>query len=272
MSTLRSTLVLLLTGAAREGAPSTSPGREWSCSPMVACRRVSCWHQCSWQGIGLSRPADRDALSGASREQPGRMRPTAYRRNARGRRDREALEGVRLQAAELFTAGHTQAQVARALGVSRQHVSRWHDRWQRGGPEALRTRGSPGPAPRLADQQLTDLRAALRQSPRRPRLRRRQQPVDPEPVRCANRPADQHRLPPRACGGWRAAGCAPACNSLPGRRARSGSDRVLGGARLASHSTKTPADDTPGSCSEMSRASPCCRRPTGPGRRSGRPR
>jgi hypothetical protein len=32
------------------------------------------------------------------------MRPTAYRRNARGLRDRQAFERVRLQAGELFAA------------------------------------------------------------------------------------------------------------------------------------------------------------------------
>ena len=50
------------------------------------------------------------------------MRPTAYRRNARGVRDRQALEGVRLQAGALFAAGRSQAQVARELGVARQVV------------------------------------------------------------------------------------------------------------------------------------------------------
>jgi hypothetical protein len=52
------------------------------------------------------------------------MRPTAYRRNARGLRDRQAFEAVRMQAGALFAAGHTQAQVARTLGVARQNVSR----------------------------------------------------------------------------------------------------------------------------------------------------
>ena len=66
------------------------------------------------------------------------MRPTAYRRNARGLRDRQAFEGVRMQAGELFAAGHTQAQVARTLGVARQNVSRWHAQWRQGGLEALR--------------------------------------------------------------------------------------------------------------------------------------
>jgi hypothetical protein len=53
--------------------------------------------------------------------QHGGMRPTAYRRNARGLRDRQAFEGVRMQAGELFAAGHTQAEVARTLLTSHHH-------------------------------------------------------------------------------------------------------------------------------------------------------
>jgi transposase len=53
------------------------------------------------------------------------MRPTAYRRNARGLRDRQAFEGVRMQAGALFAAGHSQAEVARTLGVARQNTDHW---------------------------------------------------------------------------------------------------------------------------------------------------
>src|SRR6266511_5404274 len=70
--------------------------------------------------------------------QDGGMRPTAYRRNARGPRDRQAFEHIRMQAGARFAAGHSQAQVARQLGVARQVVSRWHARWRQGGLEALR--------------------------------------------------------------------------------------------------------------------------------------
>jgi transposase len=79
------------------------------------------------------------------------MRPTAYRRNARGLRDRQAFEGVRMQAGTLFAAGHAQAEVARHLGVARQNVSRWHARWRTGGLNALRSAGPTGQAPRLSD-------------------------------------------------------------------------------------------------------------------------
>jgi transposase len=89
------------------------------------------------------------------------MRPTAYRRNARGLRDRRAFEGVRMQAGALFAAGHIQAEVARTLGVTRQNVSRWHARWQAGGLQALRSAGPTGYAPRLSEEQLHRIDQAL---------------------------------------------------------------------------------------------------------------
>jgi len=98
--------------------------------------------------------------------QPGGMRPTAYRRNARGLRDRQAFEGVRMQAGALFAAGHTQAEVARTLGVARQNVSRWHAQWQAGGLQALASRGPTGYAPRLSQAQLDAVDQALRQGAR----------------------------------------------------------------------------------------------------------
>jgi transposase len=90
------------------------------------------------------------------------MRPTAYRRNARGPRDRQAFEAVRMQAGALFAAGHSQAEVAHQLGVARQNVSRWHARWRLGGLAALRSPGPTGPAPRLDGQQLAAIDQALR--------------------------------------------------------------------------------------------------------------
>jgi transposase len=94
------------------------------------------------------------------------MRPTVYRRNARGLRDRQAFEGVRMRAGALFAAGHAQAQVARTLGVARQNVSRWHARWHGGGLEALRSAGPTGPAARLSDQQRAAIDQALREAAR----------------------------------------------------------------------------------------------------------
>jgi transposase len=94
------------------------------------------------------------------------MRPTAYRRNARGPRDRQAFEQVRMQAGALFAAGRSQGEVARQLGVARQNVSRWHARWQAGGLEALGSDGPTGQAPRLSDAQLAAIDQALREGAR----------------------------------------------------------------------------------------------------------
>jgi putative transposase len=64
--------------------------------------------------------------------------------------DRTTLEARRLQAAELFAQGHTQAEVAHQLGVSRQSAHVWHACFTQGGVEALRSRGPTGPDPRLS--------------------------------------------------------------------------------------------------------------------------
>jgi transposase len=94
------------------------------------------------------------------------MRPTAYRRNARGLRDRQAFEHVRMQAGELFATGRSQAEVARTLGVARQNASRWHALWRAGGQAALASRGPTGPAPRLSQAQRAAIDQALRQGAR----------------------------------------------------------------------------------------------------------
>jgi transposase len=94
------------------------------------------------------------------------MRPTAYRRNARGLRDRQVFEHIRMQAGQLFAAGRSQAEVARTLGVARQNVSRWHALWRQGGGQALGSAGPTGPTPRLSDAELAVIDQALRQGAR----------------------------------------------------------------------------------------------------------
>jgi transposase len=77
--------------------------------------------------------------------------------------ERAAREARRLQAAELFAQGRTQAEVARELGVSRQSAHVWHDRFTQGGVEALRSRGPTGPDPKLSAAQLARVEQALLQ-------------------------------------------------------------------------------------------------------------
>jgi transposase len=77
------------------------------------------------------------------------------------RRDRAAMESVRMVAAELFEQGFAQAEVARLLETSRQNVHRWHKNWTLGGREALVSAGPPGRVPKLDEQQLQLVRDAL---------------------------------------------------------------------------------------------------------------
>ena len=56
----------------------------------------------------------------------------------------EAAEARRLRAAELLAQGRSQAEVAEAVGVSRESVRRWQARLAQGGVAALRRRRAAG--------------------------------------------------------------------------------------------------------------------------------
>jgi transposase len=86
-------------------------------------------------------------------------------RRPRPAEERAALEARRLQAAELFAQGRTQAEVARELGVSRQSAHVWHARFTQGGVDALRSRGPTGPDPKLSAAQLAKVEQALLKGP-----------------------------------------------------------------------------------------------------------
>src|SRR3989338_146560 len=83
-------------------------------------------------------------------------------------RDRTALERRRLKAAQLFSKGHTQADIARTVQVSREAVRKWHDAWKRKGTRGLISAGKPGPEPQLTPAKLKQVEQALA-----PRGRRR---------------------------------------------------------------------------------------------------
>ncbi len=71
----------------------------------------------------------------------------------------------RPRAAELFAANVAQADVARALGVSRQTVSRWHRVWLESGETGLASVSPRGPRARLTDRDVDRVGAALRRGP-----------------------------------------------------------------------------------------------------------
>ena len=85
-------------------------------------------------------------------------------RTVRPRRDFTALEARRLRAAEMFTKGATQADVARELGVSRPTALEWYRKWSGGGKQALRA-GRPGRPPLLDASDMARVVKALRAGP-----------------------------------------------------------------------------------------------------------
>jgi transposase len=85
---------------------------------------------------------------------------------SRARRDFEALEGRRMKAAALFGQGKSQAEVVRALQVSRQTASRWHADWKARGKNGLKAAGRAGRKPRLTPGQLRKVEAELLRGPK----------------------------------------------------------------------------------------------------------
>jgi len=86
-------------------------------------------------------------------------------RRSRSRRDFAALQRRRLEAARLFAAGISQAEVARQLKAAPSSVNRWHQAWKRHGEVGLRRRGPPGSKPRLSQGQLGRLEQMLLAGP-----------------------------------------------------------------------------------------------------------
>src|SRR6201984_2518433 len=81
------------------------------------------------------------------------------------RRDFAALEERRIEAARLLRQGLSQSEVARALGVHRQSVSRWARELGESGVRGLRKAGRSGRPAKLIPAQLRELERALKRGP-----------------------------------------------------------------------------------------------------------
>ena len=77
-----------------------------------------------------------------------------------GRRGRQQQR--RLQAAELFDAGMTRAEVARQTGVSWRSVHEWYLAWKQGGKDAMKSGGKPGPKPKFSDEEVLQVADELK--------------------------------------------------------------------------------------------------------------
>jgi transposase len=105
---------------------------------------------------GVAKPAAKRTAS---------RRGTGKSSRVRQRRDFEALERRRGEAAKLFGNGAAQVEVARRLQVTRQSVSRWYRIWREQGEAGLVGAGRAGRPPRLSDEQRAKVDAELRKGP-----------------------------------------------------------------------------------------------------------
>jgi transposase len=81
---------------------------------------------------------------------------------AQGRSRREM---VRLQAAEMFAHDADAREIARSLRVSTKSVYQWRRAWRAGGEAALASKGPGGNPCKLGEDQVAQLRAALKAGP-----------------------------------------------------------------------------------------------------------
>ena len=81
------------------------------------------------------------------------------------KRNFDALEKRRLQAAKLLKEGIHEAEVARRLGVHRQSVNRWARQLKESGISGLKKAGRAGRKPRLSEMDLDNIREALKRGP-----------------------------------------------------------------------------------------------------------
>ena len=76
-------------------------------------------------------------------------------------KSRRSTPEERLRAVQLLKEGNEAELVARMLGVSRAIVFRWRQKYDAGGPLALETKKTPGPASRLSPTQMSQLYAII---------------------------------------------------------------------------------------------------------------
>lgn len=74
---------------------------------------------------------------------------------------RRSTPEERLRAVQLLKEGNEAALVARMFGISRAILFRWQQKYDAGGPSALETKKTPGPASRLSPTQLSKLYAII---------------------------------------------------------------------------------------------------------------
>lgn len=108
-------------------------------------------HYCRTEAVrGARRPERACSRTHSARESTPMQENTSKRRRA----------------GELFADGASQAQVVRAVGVSRGTASAWYRLWQLHGQDALGPPARPGRKPRIDAAQEAGIQSQLHHSPR----------------------------------------------------------------------------------------------------------
>ena len=81
------------------------------------------------------------------------------------RRDFQALEQRRMQAARLLEKGYSQSEVARRVGAHRQSVSQWASELRENGRAGLKKAARAGRKPRLSAEDLRKIERGLKRGP-----------------------------------------------------------------------------------------------------------
>jgi len=89
----------------------------------------------------------------------------SHRSSLSRHQDRKALEERRLKAVEFFKKGIKRKKIAQILGVSCEAIRLWHEAWKKEGIEGLKSKGKPGPKPRLTDEKKEKVKEVLLQGP-----------------------------------------------------------------------------------------------------------
>src|SRR5262249_30768581 len=100
---------------------------------------------------------------------PGRRTPQEMRRLRKlvdeSKQDGDLDQWRRAQAVLRYVEGRRVIALSEELGVTRGSINRWVQWFDRQGIAGLRTRISPGPAPRLSVEQLDELTAVIEAGP-----------------------------------------------------------------------------------------------------------
>lgn len=95
------------------------------------------------------------------------MKQTKHiRTTSLSQQDRDRLEKRRLKAVRLFEKGKTQSEAARELNVSCEAARQWQNAWKKHGLKGLKSKGKPGPKPKLTSSKLKKVEQSLLKGPR----------------------------------------------------------------------------------------------------------